>query len=438
MSEWILLGVGLVLGGAAAWLAANSKVSELRAQINQHRATLETRDRQMNDLQQQVRSEGEQKVAAETKLSQVQISLEEQKNLLKAAREELSATFNSLASEALKSNNQAFLDLAKTTFETIQAQAKGDLETREKAIDGLVSPLKESLVRYEKQIAEMEKSRQSAYGGLENQLKALQQVTGSLDTALRTPQGRGLWGQLHLHRLVELAGMSEHCDFTEQETFDSDTGKQRPDMIINLPAGRRIVIDAKVPLQAFLDAASAATVDERNSLLERHGQLVRSHMNQLGAKKYWEQFDQVPDFVILYLPGEPFFSVALQQDRTLIEDGWEKRVLLASPTTLIALLRAVVYGWREVQLAQNAQEISALGKELYDRIRKFTEHFEGVGSALRKAVDTYNDATGSLERRVLISARKFKELGAATGEEIPEVESIEEKPRALAAGNKAE
>ena len=438
MSEWVLLGVGLVLGGAAAWLAANSKVSELRSQISQHCATLETRDRQMNDLQQQVRSEGEQKVAAETKLSQVQISLEEQKNLLKAAREELSATFNSLASEALKSNNQAFIDLAKTTFETIQAQAKGDLETREKAIDGLVNPLKESLGRYEKQIQEMERVREKAYGGLAEQLSALQKVTGSLDVALRTPQVRGRWGEMTLRRVAELAGMSQHCDFTEQETLTGGTGQQRPDMIVNLPGGRRIAVDSKVPLQAFLDAASAASETDRRAHFARHSQQVRAHMNQLGAKKYWEQFDQAPDFVILFLPGESFFGAALEQDRSLIEDGMGKRVILATPTTLIVLLRAVAYGWREVQLAQNAQQISDLGKELYDRIRKFTEHFEGVGSALRKAVDTYNDATGSLERRVLISARKFKELGAATGEEIPEVESIEEKPRALAAGNKAE
>ena len=421
MSEWVLLGVGLVLGGLLGWIWATARSKSL-----------------LSDLHQQIRTESEQKVAAQTELRQAQLSLEEQKKLLEAAGEKLSDTFNALAAEALKSNNQAFIDLAKTTFETIQAQAKGDLETRQKAIDGLVSPLKESLVRYEQQIAEMEKSRQSAYGGLAEQLSALQKVTGSLDVALRTPQVRGRWGEMTLRRVAELAGMSQHCDFTEQETLTGGTGQQRPDMIVNLPGGRRIAVDSKVPLQAFLDAASAASEADRRAQFARHGQQVRAHMNQLGAKKYWEQFDQAPDFVILFLPGESFFGAALEQDRSLIEDGMEKRVILATPTTLIVLLRAVAYGWREVQLAQNAQEISDLGKELYDRIRKFTEHFEGIGSALRKAVEAYNDATGSLEHRVLTSARRFKELGAATGEEIPEVESIEEKPRALAAGNKAE
>ncbi len=438
MNEWVLLGVGLVLGGAAAWFAANSKVSELRSQIKQHYAGQEAKDRQIDDLQQQVRRESEQKVAAETKLNQVQISLEEERALLQNAEAKLTDTFKALAADVLKDNSQSFVAMAKGELKTVQAEAKGDLETRQKAIDGLVNPLKESLVRYEKQIAEMEKSRQNAYGSLENQLKSLQRVTGSLDVALRTPQVRGRWGEMTLRRVAELAGMSQHCDFTEQETLTGGTGQQRPDMIVNLPGGRRIAVDSKVPLQAFLDAASAASETDRRAHFARHGQQVRAHMNQLGAKKYWEQFDKAPDFVILFLPGESFFGAALEQDRSLIEDGMEKRVILATPTTLIVLLRAVAYGWREVQLAQNAQQISDLGKELYDRIRKFTEHFEGVGSALRKAVDTYNDATGSLERRVLISARKFKELGAATGEDIPEVESIEEKPRALAAGNQAE
>ena len=438
MNEWVLLGVGLVLGGAAAWFAANSKVSELRSQIKQHYAGQEAKDRQIDDLQQQVRRESEQKVAAETKINQVQISLEEERALLQNAEAKLTDTFKALAADVLKDNSQSFVAMAKGELKTVQAEAKGDLETRQKAIDGLVNPLKESLVRYEKQIAEMEKSRENAYGSLENQLKSLQRVTGSLDVALRTPQVRGRWGEMTLRRVAELAGMSQHCDFTEQETLTGGTGQQRPDMIVNLPGGRRIAVDSKVPLQAFLDAASAASETDRRAHFARHGQQVRAHMNQLGAKKYWEQFDKAPDFVILFLPGESFFGAALEQDRSLIEDGMEKRVILATPTTLIVLLRAVAYGWREVQLAQNAQQISDLGKELYDRIRKFTEHFEGVGSALRKAVDTYNDATGSLERRVLISARKFKELGAATGEDIPEVESIEEKPRALAAGNQAE
>ena len=325
--------------------------------------------------------------------------------------------------------------MAGESFHSLQQGAASELETRKVAVEGLVKPLRESLERYEKQVQGMEEARQSAYGGLVEQLRNLQKVTGSLDAALRTSQGRGLWGQLQLRRVVELAGMSEHCDFTEQETLNNETGQQRPDMIINLPGGVRIAVDAKVPLQAFLDADAAATEAERTSLLARHGQLVRDHINKLGAKNYWAQFDHAPDFVILYLPGESFFAVALQQDNSLLEDGWGRNVSLASPSTLIALLRGIAYGWRQERLAQNAQEISDLGKELYDRIRKFTEHFVGVGYSLGKAVDSYDAAAGSLKERLLKSAKRFKELGAATGEDIPEVETIEREPRRLEVGD---
>jgi DNA recombination protein RmuC len=351
-----------------------------------------------------------------------------------------------LASEALKSNNQAFIALAKSTFETVQVQARGDLEIRQKAIEGLVGPLREALDRYEKQIQEMERVRQTAYGSLEEHLKLLateaerlEKETGTLATALKGgPQVRGRWGELTLRRVAELAGMSEHCDFTEQETLATDSGRLRPDMIVNLPGSRRIIVDAKAPLQAFLEAAAAITEAERIEKLKRHGELVRAHMNQLGARAYWEQFDQAPEIVVLFLPGESFFSAALEQDRTLIEDGMEKRVVLATPTTLIALLRAVAYGWRQEQVARNAQVISELGKELHDRIKPFVAHLEALGGALENAVANYNRAVGSLEQRVLPSARRFRELGAAAGEEIVELEPIDERTRALAAPTRDE
>ena len=447
MNEWVLLAVGLMVGGAVGWLwatsrskalqieaegrirAAESAVTELRGQT--HRM-----DEEVSSLRRKLQAEGESRVTAEIRLEEAQASLVREKQLLEEARVRLGDTFSALSAEALKSNNQAFIALAKSTFETVQAQARGDLETRQKAIDAVTAPLKDALDRYERQMREMERNRQTAYGGLEEQLRSLTEVglrlqreTGNLVTALRTPQVRGRWGEMTLRRVVELAGMSKHCDFVEQETLPSETGRLRPDLIVNLPGDRRIAVDAKVPLQAILDAASATTEEERRTYLGRHSQLVRSHMNQLAKREYWEQMERHPELVVMFLPGESFFSAALEQDRTLIEDGMEKRVVLATPTTLIALLRAIAYGWRQEQIEKSAQVVSDLGRQLYDRIRTFLSHFEEIGSALKRAVDSYNDAAGSLASRVLVSARRFKELGAATGEEIVEVPLIDEVPR---------
>ena len=324
---------------------------------------------------------------------------------------------------------------------------KGDLETRQKAIDGLIGPLKESLGRYEHQILEMEKARQKAYGTLDEQLRTLAQAnerleeeTKHLASALSSPlKARGRWGELTLRRVVELAGMSEHCDFTEQETITTESGRQRPDMIVNLPGNRRIAVDAKVPLQAFLDAVDPEKSEkERAEALETHGELVRGHMNQLAERKYWEQVGPELELVVLFLPGESFFSAAMEQDRQLIDDGMQKKVVLATPTTLIALLRSAAYLWQQEKITQNAKQISDLGRELYDRLKTFLGHFQTVGSSLERAVESYNKAVGSMESRVLVSARKFKELGAATGEEIPELEPVDEVPRALVAPEKDE
>lgn len=455
MPTWLVFALGLIAGFAAAWVWVNSRLRgrlaglqieaegrtkaaesatlELRAQVDDLR-------RKLDEMLEKLRAEGEIRVAAETRLKEAQANLDEQKRLLEEARQKLADAFQALAAEALKSNNQAFLTLARSTFETIQTQAKGDLEIRQKAIEGLVGPLRELVERYEREILEMEKTRQRAYGTLDEQLRSLAQANQKLQeeashlaSALSSPlKVRGRWGELTLRRVAELAGMSEHCDFTEQETIATESGRQRPDMIVSLPGNRRVAVDAKVPLQAFIDAVDPEkTPEQRNAALEQHGARVREHMNQLAERRYWEQVGPELELVVLFLPGESFFSAALEQDRALIEDGMQRKVVLATPTTLIALLRSAAYLWQQEKITQNARRISELGKELHDRIRSFLGHYQNLGASLGRAVESYNRAAGSLESRVLPSARKFKELGAATGEEIIELEPIDETPRKL-------
>jgi DNA recombination protein RmuC len=261
--------------------------------------------------------------------------------------------------------------------------------------------------------------------------KELQSETGNLVRALRTPNVRGRWGEIQLRRVVEIAGMLPYCDFAEQETIFSESGRLRPDLVVKLPGGKHVVVDAKTPLQAFLDAFETSDEQARRACLENHARQVRDHINTLSSKKYWEQFDSTPEFVVMFLPGETFFSAALEQDTGLIEHGVLSRVIPASPTTLIALLKAINYGWNQEKLARNAQEISAIGKELHDRLRKLAAHITNVGTNLDRAVDAYNQAVGSLESRVLVSARKFAELGTSVAEDIPEVAPIETTARAL-------
>ncbi len=448
-----------------------STATELRNRIAEMKNAAEVKGKEISGLQEQLRAEAEAKAAAqaelrdaraaldafstvrdqllhesqsrviaETKLAESQTNFETLRKSLEDAEVRMVDAFNALSSAALRNNNDAFMTLAQSTFETIQTRAAGSLETRQQAIEGVVAPLRDALDRYENQIHELERARQSAYGSLEEQLRSLattnlklQHETGSLATALRTPQVRGRWGEMTLRRAAELAGMSEHCDFTEQQSFDDGERRQRPDMIVNLPGDRRIVVDAKVPLQAFLDAVSAATEEQRAIEFSKHGQLVRSHMNQLASRAYWEQLAPAPEFVVLFLPGESFFAAAVEQDRTLIEDGMEKKVVLATPTTLIALLRAVGYGWRQDAVAKNSEEISELGRGLHDRIRTFITHFEDMGASLKRAVDRFNDARASLESRVLPAARRFRDLKAAAGEEIPEISAIDEVPGMISA-----
>jgi len=350
---------------------------------------------------------------------------------VKAARDQLSQAFEALSSEALRNNNRQFLDLAESTLAKFQANACGDLEKRRAAIDELVRPLKQSLEKVDQKIHAMEVARSGAYATLTEQVKSmaesqirLREETGKLAGALRSPAARGRWGEIQLRRVVEMAGMLEYCDFVEQQTAGTEDGRLRPDLIVRLPNGKHVVVDSKVPLKAYLESLEESDEAGRAAKLREHAGQVRKHRTKLGEKSYWAQFSACPEFAVAFLPGEIFFSAALQADPELIEHGVGKNVILATPTTLIALLRAVAFGWRQEQIAENAQEIRDLGATLYERIRIFAGHYDEMGRSLGRAVASYGKGKSSLESRLIGPARKLKDLGASKGGEIDDVYAI--------------
>ncbi|HTW32026.1 MAG TPA: DNA recombination protein RmuC [Candidatus Sulfotelmatobacter sp.] len=434
--------IGLLFGALIAWLALRSRSAALEARLlltgKELTGAKAELARLLEDQRDLVASRAKLESALELERKTSSEKIEFLTKSTERAVTESQNTFKALAADALKSNNSSFLQIAQETLKRFQSEAKGDLDARQKAVADLVAPVRESLSKVDQQIQQMEVARGEAYGDLKAQVqslistqKELQSETGNLVRALRTPNVRGRWGEIQLRRVVEIAGMLSYCDFAEQETITGDSGRLRPDLVVKLPGGKSVVVDAKTPLQAFLDAFETTDEDARRACLANHARQVRDHIDTLSGKKYWEQFESTPEFVVMFLPGETLFSAALEQDPGLIEHGVLNKVIPASPTTLIALLKAVAYGWNQEKLARNAHQISELGKELHERLRKLAAHISGVGTNLDRAVEAYNQAVGSLENRVLVSARKFAELGASVAEEIPELEPIETTSRAL-------
>jgi DNA recombination protein RmuC len=407
----ILLLAALAIGALIGWLSARPALTRAQADLDKDRAVHAER---LKALQ---RAEGN-----------------------------LRETFQALSAEALNRNNQTFLDLAESRLREARTEAATDIETRKKAIENLLAPMSKTLAGVEQEIREAERRRSESGAELAARIAALDQMgqglrseTQRLVDALKRPGVRGRWGELQLRRVVELAGMVEHCDFAEQATIDGDNGRLRPDVIVRLPGGKQLVVDAKVPLDAYLKALEAPDEATRQRLLADHARQVRTHLSQLAAKGYAAQVEPSPDFVVMFLPGEVFFSAALEEDPTLIEFGVERHVIPASPTTLIALLRAVAYGWQQQAVEENARKISDLGRQLYDAVRVLGGHFDTLGARLKSSLDAYNQAVGSLEGNVLVKARKFKDLqSAAASEEIAQIETIDRVPRMLQAAELTE
>ncbi|MFO7604172.1 MAG: DNA recombination protein RmuC [Gammaproteobacteria bacterium] len=408
LNHLIPFAAGMVTGAVLLYLWLHKKIAALQNEQSRLQTTLELERQQFN----------------------------EKNASLAQARQQLADTFNQLSGEALRHNSETFLKLAEENLKKFQAQAEGQLQQKEKAVENLIKPIKEALDKTEQQIREVEKERKEAYGSLHKHLEtmaltqaSLQDETRNLVQALRRPEVRGQWGELTLKRLAELAGMVEHCDFYEQEQIKTENGNVRPDMIVRMPDRRDIVVDAKTPLDAYLRALDASTDEARLLELQAHARHVRERVKELASKSYWASLKNTPDFVVLFIPGDQFLSAALDQDKGLLEFALQQKVILSTPTSLVALLRAIAYGWRQEQLAENAEHIRQAGEDLYARLLTYTDHLGRLGKSLESSVKHYNSAVGSFDTRVLPGARKFAELGVQTERPLNGPDQVVTAPR---------
>ena len=429
--EALYVALGAALLAACVWLVMRARAAGLARM-------LERAETGRAEAEAALAAERERSARLESDLAHEKKSAGEKLDLLRRASGEMRESFGALSADALRSNNASFLDLAKATLEKFQSEARSDLDSRKKAVEGLVAPIRESLDRVGGQVEDLERARREAYGALTEQVKSLagaqkelRSETGNLVKALRAPSVRGRWGEMQLRRVVEMAGMVAHCDFVEQQTLQEGDARLRPDLIVKLPGGKNVVVDAKAPLDAYLRALEAEDEEARREAMRDHARQIRDHMTRLGSKAYWDQCGATPEFVAMFLPGESFFSAALEQEPGLIEEGVGRQVILATPTTLIALLRAVAYGWRQERVAESAQAVSALGGELHARLKTLAGHFENMGRGLDRAVDAYNRAVGSYESRVLVQARRFTDYGSAPEGDIAPMVPLEKAPRVL-------
>lgn len=446
-SLWIASLAGLALGLVMGlWIMHRFGHGALRERIRMTELRVAEKDEACQALETQCRRERErceslsQRVAGlEQTVVTERNAMQEKLALLENARSALSDTFKALAADALKHNAQSFMEWADHTLGRYRESARGDLEKRQQAIEAMVRPMRETLQQFEQSVKQLEQHRAGAYQGLREQIgllletqRELRGKTQDLVKALGTPRIRGRWGEIQLKRVVEMAGMVAYCDFFEQSSVDGEDGRLRPDLVVRLPGGKNIVVDAKAPLSAYLEAMESADETVRAEKLAQHARSIRDHIIALGRKSYWEHLQPAPEFVVLFLPGESFFSAALQVDPSLIEHGVEKQgVIPATPTTLIALLKAVAYGWRQERMTQNAEQISALGRDLYKRMVTLKDHVGQIGVALGRATEAYNRAVGSLESRVLVSARRFDDLGAGDGNLQETLNPVDAMPRQM-------